>query len=116
MAGFLGLAVDGDDPVGDLEVLREWLRDEPELRKHVKRVTAPPPPGHMGEVTELVIALAGAGGFVTVLAESLKSWLNRPRKHAVTLKITKPDGQSIEVSSQHAKDLDDLLPKLLNQD
>jgi hypothetical protein len=111
----LRLSLESDDSVGDLADLRDWLRQEPELRGHVRQVPQQPPPGHMGSLMDLAIVAAAAGGVLPVLASSVSAWLRRPRKSAVHLKFSTDDGRFLEVSAQRAADLEVLLPKLLGR-
>lgn len=107
----LGLTVASDDPLGDLEDLLEWLRDEPELRRTVSQVSQPPRPGHMGLSTELVVLLSGVPA--TVLVSSLKAWLNRPRGKDAVIKIRRADGVKIEVTVKREDDVGQLVATLL---
>lgn len=116
MENFLGLTVSSDDELGDLEDLHDWLRQEPELRGHVRAVRQPPAPGHMGSVMELVIAAVAAGGVLPVLASSLEAWLSRPRKSGVDLKIRYPDGKTIEISAKRRADVKALLEQVKDDD
>ncbi len=61
---------------GELAALSEWLRDENELRGRVRTVHSPIGDTELGSVTELLTVALGAGGVGTVLASSLKTWLD----------------------------------------
>ena len=59
----------------------------------------------MGASAPDAIAVAvGAGGAMSVLAQSLTVWLRQPRGLAVRLKVTRPDGVVTELSVDRAVD------------
>ncbi|WP_018683317.1 effector-associated constant component EACC1 [Actinokineospora enzanensis] len=57
-----------------------WLRLEDELRGRIDLRSAPPRPGEMGSLWEVLVVAAGAGGAVTVLVQSLFGWLQSKRR------------------------------------
>ncbi|PSR65750.1 hypothetical protein C8258_21085 [Nocardia sp. MDA0666] len=114
MGELLALAVDGDETGDALGDLLDWLRDEPKLRVHVRAQNRVPEPGYMGSLMDLAV-LISASPVLVALASSLKEWLRQPRKRSVDLRITTEHGRSIEVSAQHADDLERMLTRLLGQ-
>jgi hypothetical protein len=111
----LTLSVHSSESGTDTEDLLEWLRDEPELRSVVQRIWRRPEPGHMGGLAEILIASVSAGGVLTVLAASLRSWLTRDRQRSVELCIRTEAGFELEVKAEHADDLRRLIRDLANQ-
>lgn len=98
------LSIRADD--GDaLRSLLDWLRREDAFRGRVCAAQTPVRPGEMGAgaLDALVVAL-GAGGAGTVLAASVSTWLNQPRRADVRLTITADDGRHIELDARRVRD------------
>ena len=66
---------------------------------------ADPEPGEMGSLSDALVVAAGSGGAITALAGALVSWL-RHRTTDVTVKITRPDGGSLEVDGKRVRGVD----------
>ncbi|GIM89918.1 hypothetical protein Ato02nite_017110 [Paractinoplanes toevensis] len=66
---------------------------------------ADPKPGEMGSLTDALVVAAGSGGAITALAGALISWL-RHRTTDLTIKITMPDGRTLEVDGNRVRGVD----------
>jgi hypothetical protein len=98
----------------DLAALYVWLSNETELRGRVR--TGSPPIGvqELGSLPDLLTVACGAGGAGTVLASSLKTWLQTRRTDA---KITvKYGGRSVTVDLHTVEQVVPLLERLLDLD
>jgi hypothetical protein len=108
------LRIASHDQFAELASLRDWLRDEPELRGLVEPVAR-----HAGETEmsggaiDLLTVLLGSGGIAAVLARSLNTWL-KTRRPTVTLTLT-VKGRKVTLNAQnvHSKQVDETL-KLLH--
>ncbi|WBC14882.1 hypothetical protein O7600_28040 [Micromonospora sp. WMMA1998] len=100
VVGLSGQAVDDE-----LRSLQHWLRAEGELRGRVDAVERPPVPGTLGSLIEALVLILAPGGVATVVAGSLLSWL-RERRSDVTVKLTRSDGSSVELSATRVRSLD----------
>lgn len=102
------LVVEGTDSSSALASLNEWLRRTDELRGRIRLRPKAPAPGEMGGITDVLVVAAGAGGALTVLANSLSVWLRQPRRASVTVSVERPDGTRVEISGEHLKSVDDI--------
>ena len=93
------LSVDG--PPSASLALWDWLHSERELRGRVSLGMAPPSPGAMGVVSELVVTLLSSGT-AAVLASSIQVWLTQ-RQSDVTLSVTGPDGRQVTIESRQVR-------------
>ncbi len=59
----------------------------------------------MGSLTDALVVAAGSGGAVTALAGVLVSWI-RHRTSDLTVKVTRPDGSSVEVDGKRIRRLE----------
>jgi hypothetical protein len=100
-------------PNDQVESLQDWLALEPELRPHVRAVGRAPIEGHLGSVTDLLTVAVGAGGALSVLASSLRVWLNQPRRSDVHIIIHGSDGSVVEVDAKRVDDVAMLLKATL---
>jgi membrane-associated two-gene conflict system component 1 (EACC1) len=95
----------------DLLALRNWLSDEDELRGHVRVVELPISQSELGAVPELLTVALGAGGAGTVLASSLKTWLQSRRTSA---KLTVQVGdRSVTLEIETLREVGPLLEQVL---
>jgi Effector Associated Constant Component 1 len=111
MSGVAMLAVaDGDG--GELAA---WLAAEDELRGCVHRVPAAVPTAALGAgLAQLAVSLA-SGGTATALASTVIAWLRR-RNGSVTVRVSRPDGGTIEVRADRVREMDaDALRALADQ-
>jgi hypothetical protein len=92
----------------EIRSLYEWLLREDGLRGRVMVVHERGSAEEMGGVLGALAVALGSGGVLAVLARSLEAWLKQPRRVSVRLLIHGPDGSSIELEVQHAKDLGDV--------
>jgi hypothetical protein len=113
----LRIGIDGADSVAVLEELYLWLGQELELRGLVRPGAAVPGAGQLGAVTDVLIATLGAGGTVSVLAASLRTFLAQPRRSDVHLSVQGPDGKRIEIDAKRATpaEVEELLRRALGQ-
>ncbi|MFE5587624.1 hypothetical protein [Kitasatospora sp. NPDC056531] len=100
------LTAAGGQEADELRSLRTWLTDVDELRGRVTSVESPPVPGTLGPVLDALAVALGPGGAATALATAVISWI-RQRRGEVTLKISRPDGASVEISGKRVQGLDD---------
>ncbi|GGM24133.1 hypothetical protein GCM10011608_06230 [Micromonospora sonchi] len=89
----------------DAAALLDWLRVEPELSGCIDRDAAPPTPGSLGTVTDVLVVAVGSGGVATVLASALVSWIRR-RAGSAEVRVTLSDGSSIEIRATDVHGLD----------
>jgi len=66
----------------------------------------------MGDLAAVVTVAVGSGGVASVLAGSLSTWLSR-RRRETTVKVTFPDGRSVEVTNQGPDEPEALLRAVL---
>lgn len=91
------LEVEGHRAADELRSLREWLLNEDGLRGRVRLVDGPVVPGTLGSGVEALAVVLAPGGIATAVASVLIAWI-RHRTSDVTLKVTRPDGTSYELS------------------
>jgi Effector Associated Constant Component 1 len=109
----LQLSVKGDEPVGELEELSDWLRQESELRGLVSPAAVVPGPGELGALSDALVVAVGSGGTLSVLAASLKMFLAQPRRSDVRIVVTAPDGRRVELDAKRVSNVEQLLRQLL---
>lgn len=109
------LSVEGDDPVGGLEELQDWLALEPELRGLISPGIAAPAEGELGAVTDVLVAAVGSGGALSVLAASLKMFLTVPRRSDLRIVVSAPDGHRVEVDAKRVGDVEALIRQVLGE-
>ena len=99
----------------DLRSLNVWLNEEPELQGGVTLLQRSPQNGELpgGVLTGLAVALA-PGGIAVVLARSLVSWLRR-RPSGLSMKLTTPDGVTIEIESPGTRASVDDIRRLIDR-
>ncbi|WP_380280787.1 hypothetical protein [Kitasatospora purpeofusca] len=96
------ISVTGGETVAEAESLTDWLRGEPGLRG-VALTGRTPGPGEMGGVLDTVSVALGAGGGLSVLASSLRTWFAQPRRSDVRLKIRRPGGVTVELDAKRVR-------------
>jgi hypothetical protein len=89
----------------ELRSLRRWMLEVRSLNGPVDLRQAEPGPGEMGSLTDALIVAAGSGGAITAIAGALISWL-RHRTTDLTIKITRPDGSTLEVDGKRVRGVD----------
>jgi Effector Associated Constant Component 1 len=98
----------------ELTALGEWLGDEAEFRGRVRSVHGPIGKTELGSITDLLTVALGTGGAGTVLASSLKTWLQTRR---TTAKITvESAGRSVILDIQTIGEVAPLLEQILKAD
>ncbi|MGC9665314.1 effector-associated constant component EACC1 [Planosporangium sp. 12N6] len=90
--------VEGDRPADELRSLQSWLLAEHALRGRVRFAEPPPAPGTLGGVVEALTVVLGPGGVATAMVTALISWIRR-RPGTVSVKVTRTDGASFELSA-----------------
>ncbi|MFE3263662.1 hypothetical protein [Streptomyces sp. NPDC059215] len=109
------LTIDEAPGADDLRSLHDWLGDTDGIRGRVGLAESPPVPGSLGPVTDGLLVALGPGGAVTALATTLVAW-TRQRRSEVTLKVTRSDGVSFELSGKRIRLLGDAeLRRLVDQ-
>ncbi|WP_405944362.1 hypothetical protein OG372_16040 [Streptomyces sp. NBC_01020] len=111
----LRVTAEGGGHGGDLRAILEWLTDVDELRGRVTAQELPPVPGTLGPVLDALAVAVGQGGAATGLVTALVSWM-RGHRSDVTVKVTRPDGASVELSAQRVRLLGDQELRLLVAD
>ena len=96
------VTVTGSGEARELEALRDWLREEPELRGRVRLAANPPGPGSMGGLSDVLTVAVGPGAAVTVFASALLTWI-RHRTGTAHFRVSWPDGAEIEYSSDRVR-------------
>ena len=94
-----------DSGADDLRSLRGWLAEESELKGSVQLVASELGAGKLGGLTDALIVAVGPGAGLTALASVTIAWL-RSRAGSVSYKLTRKDGNSIEVSAERVRKLD----------
>jgi hypothetical protein len=99
----------------ELESLHDWLRGEPALGGLVARAAPRPREGELGTLTDALIVAVGEGGVLSVLAVSLNTWMSRPRRSDIRIKIEGAHGRVVEISAERLKseDVEALVRKAL---
>jgi hypothetical protein len=100
------------DHYEELVSLRDWLAAEDPLRGRVNIEQPPVGPGQMGAAVDALTVAVGAGGAVTVLANSLSVWLSH-RRSDVKIKVTSDGGRSVTVSAERVPDAAALVEQVL---
>jgi hypothetical protein len=106
------LSVQGEDSIDGLEELSDWLRQESELRGHV-RAASEPGLGELGALPDVLIAAISGGGALSVLAASLKAFLTQPRRSDVRIVVSGHDGRVVELDAKRINDVEALVRQVL---
>jgi hypothetical protein len=101
----VSVSVVGDSGADGLRSLYEWLAGGDELRGRVRLVQAPPAPGTLGSALGSLVIALGPGGVATAAASVLISWI-RHRTGNQSVRITRPDGTSLELTVTRVRGLD----------
>lgn len=100
-------------PAEDLYALRDWLELDPALAGAVRLGDTHIEPGAMGDLSDVLVVVMGAGGMATVLANNLSGWLST-RKSEVTITRTGPDGSTSSLTVKDTKDADKIVAAFLD--
>lgn len=101
----MDIALEVSGTAADAYELRQWLRDDPDLRPAVvPLVPASPAPGSMGAIGTVIELLLQPGGLTVTLAAGVVAWL-QTRRGTQTVTITKPDGTQVVVTSEGVRGL-----------
>lgn len=97
-----------------LESLETWLRLDPSFRGRTN-LAGTPSESDLGTGIELLAVAIGSGGVISVLATSLSTWIQQPKKSDITLKVTGPTGNTVEIDAKRAtpQEVNELLIKAL---
>jgi hypothetical protein len=97
-----------------LESLENWLRLDSNFRGRTS-LSGTPSEGDLGTAVELLAVAIGSGGVISVLATSLSTWIQQPKKSDITLKVTGPTGKTVEIDAKRAtpQEVNELLIKAL---
>jgi hypothetical protein len=101
----VAVIAEGPDGGEQLRSLRDWLVDSQELRGRVDGVERPPETGTLGPVLDALSVALGPAGAATAFATGLIAWL-RTRRGEVHIKVTLPDGSSLELTAKRVSGLD----------
>jgi hypothetical protein len=116
--GDMWLTVEADEPLDELALLADWLRQEPDLQGLVTVQHAAPRPGELGFPAAEILAVAvGSGGTLSILAASLQTYLTaRQRSRTrVTVRDT-PHERTVTLDTSNADDAVKLLRELRGRD
>ena len=91
----------------ELRSLLRWLTDADGCRGRVAPIERPPRPGTLGPLLESITVALGSGGAATAVTTTVIAWV-RSRRSDVTVKLTRPDGLTFELSGSRVKLLTDL--------
>lgn len=101
----------------DLEPLYDWLLDDPEIT--VRRRVAAPREGELGALADALVISVGSGGLLTVLAASLRGFLQQPRRSKVKVSVRRDaDGAitaEIDADRVRTADVEAMLSRILDQ-
>jgi hypothetical protein len=113
----LQIRIEKTDAQEHLESLESWLRLDPNFRRKTNLHNAPSE-GDLGSAAELLAVAIGSGGAISVLATSLSTWLQHPRKSDIILKVMGPDGRTVEIDAKRAtpQQVNELLDNILETD
>ncbi|PJM98510.1 hypothetical protein CG740_35275 [Streptomyces sp. CB01201] len=81
------------------------MADSQELRGRVDAVERPPETGTLGPVLDALSVALGPAGAVSAFATGLIAWL-RSRRGDVHIKVTLPDGSSLDLAAKRISGLD----------
>jgi hypothetical protein len=62
----------------------------------------------MGSVVDTLAVAVGSGGALTVLANSLSTWLRQPRRSTVRVSVVRPDGTKIEIVVENVRSAEEI--------
>ena len=115
--GDVWLTVEADDPLDELALLADWLRQEPDLQGLVTVPRPAPRPGELGSPAEILAVAVGSGGTLSILAASLQTYLTaRPRSTTrVTVRDT-PHERTVTIDTRNADEAVKLLRELRGRD
>ncbi|MEU3751304.1 hypothetical protein AB0H17_00865 [Streptomyces olivoreticuli] len=99
------VVAEGPGEGDQLRSLHEWFTNDPTLRGRVNGRESPPRPGTLGPVLDALVVALGPGGVATAFATGVIAWL-RSRRGEVYIKVTLPDGRSLELTAKRVADLD----------
>lgn len=90
----------------ELMQLMDWFRHDEFLRGQVQPRPLQVSDDRMGDLYDVLMVAAGAGGLAPALARSLTTWLTL-RRSEITLTVTRDaDGVAIEVDAERVKTTD----------
>jgi Effector Associated Constant Component 1 len=110
------ISLRSDDQIAQLESLSDWLHGEPELGSRVRLVGSGPRQTEMGAWADSLVVAAGAGGVLSVLAGSLRTWLSHPRRSDVRIRVRTSADHGFEIDAKRisTEDIDRLLRQLID--
>lgn len=94
-----------DGTADELRSLYQWLTGEDDLRGRVRLTQAAPQSGTLGTLPELLQVVLADGGAGAVLAGAVVAWV-RNRTTDITVKFSRPDGTTTEVSAKRLRGKD----------
>jgi hypothetical protein len=93
------LAVHGErDDIAALSALRQWLSDEPEFRGQIATGGAQLSDSDMGAVVDVLVVAVGSGGALTMLVNSISTWLQQ-RRSEVEVELTTSTGDVVRIKA-----------------
>jgi Effector Associated Constant Component 1 len=102
-----------------LDSLRAWLTDDPMLTGKIG-ISYPSAerPDAMGTAVDVLVAAAGSGGAVTVLTQSIKSWIDHymaQRGVMIHVEAQAPDGTKVTIDAKNADNAEQILRDALER-
>lgn len=101
----LTITVQGSPEGSAIESLVDWLRPEPEFRGRIRESTRSLTGGEMGGAVDALVVAVGSGGVLTVLASTLRSWLQQPRHKDIRITIENGHG-SVDIDAKRISSTD----------
>lgn len=99
------MTISGDTAADELLSLDNWLAEE-RLNAEAHLVRHPPKPGSLSGLSTHAIMLDATHGIAMALASVVIAWIRR-RVGDLTLKMTRPDGTSFDMTARHVRGLDE---------
>jgi hypothetical protein len=92
-----------------LRELRDMLRDDDDLDVGVSLKDRPPAPGEQGALPVALEVVSSAAPLAKPFASVLGHWID---KHRISVKVTRKEGDSFELSAGNVKDAERLITML----
>jgi len=112
---FLVQVEEADDGPQTIWSLENWLSNEPDLERKIRRVPTTPSPGELGAVSDTLQIALGAGGALAVLAGSLQAWFAQPRRSDVRITVVNGD-KKVTIDAKRVADIPALLREVARLD
>lgn len=111
----LTLTADGIDDETLQQLTRNLRRDIQAEGMQASLATKAAEPGAMGDmetIGQIILTAVGAGGFITVLAQGIKTYLSRERRLKINLTLAKGNKAELDLTNYRAKEVDEIAEAL----